>query len=337
MTTATIGNASTVPLVSIVICTYNQQNFIRETLDSVLAQTYPNIEIIVSDDGSSDETPNILREYASRYPDKIKPVFSPVNTGIPSNINRAMAQRAGEYVAWLDGDDLMMPTKIEKQVDVLLAHPEATGCYHDADVFDSDTGHSMGRMSELYNGSLELKQGHLKDWYKPRYYFLPSTIMARSEICPPQGYDWRLKHFSEGLYFVEAFRTGILLALNETLTRYRRHVKNLTNSSGMRNVSAEYELIALAILDARYPELRNLVKRQRASCLLTEAVKNHREGNFQRRNQILLNVAKDGYPLKAVAVFAAVKFMRFRAAQITSGQPYQRPGWVNRFARKFLE
>ena len=96
------------PLVSVVICTYNQQNFVRETLDSVLAQTYPNIEIIVGDDGSTDTTPEILREYATRFPNKIKVVLSPINTGIPSNINRAMAQHTGEFVAWLDGDDVQV-------------------------------------------------------------------------------------------------------------------------------------------------------------------------------------------------------------------------------------
>lgn len=325
------------PFVSVVICTYNQQNFIRETLDSVLAQTYPNIEIIISDDGSSDGTPDILREYGQRYPDKIKPVFSSVNTGIPSNINRAMKQRTGEFTAWLDGDDLMLPTKIEKQVELLLNHSEATGCYHDADVFDSETGRSLGRMSRLYNGSEELKQGRLQEWYKPRYYFLPSTIIARSDACPIHGFDVRLKHFSEGLFFVEVFRSGVLLAIDEPLTKYRRHLRNLTGNSGVRDASVEYELIALAILDARYPDLHGLVSRQRVSCLLTEAVKCHREGNYSRRNMILKNVAKDGSAFKALLVFTVLNTMRFRVSQMTSGQPYQRPGWVNRFARKLLQ
>lgn len=336
MTTATFGDASAVPLVSIVICTYNQQNFIRETLDSALAQTYPNIEIIVSDDGSSDETPNILREYASRCPDKIKPVFSPVNTGIPSNINRAMAQRVGEYVAWLDGDDLMMPTKIEKQVDVLLAHPEATGCYHDASIFDSNNGQDIGLMSELYNGTRELKQGRLKDWLIPRYYVLPSSIMAVSVACPLHGYDERLKYFSEHVFFAEVFLQGTLLALNDTLVRYRRHDANITGNSKARVVSHEYELMAYAILDARYPEIHSITKKLRASASLTEAVRWHRQGDVAKSRAMLVNIAKDGAPVKAALTGLGLTLFGRKMAGSAQNQPYQRPSWINRIARQFL-
>jgi glycosyltransferase involved in cell wall biosynthesis len=332
-----LPKVSDLPLVSVVICTFNQQGFIRDTLDSVIAQTYSNIEIIVSDDGSSDATPNILREYAERYPDKVIAVLSETNTGIPANINRGMARRTGHYTAWLDGDDLMLPTKIEKQVAFLQQHPEATGCYHDAEVFDSDTGQTLGAMSVLYNGSPELKQGRLKDWMKPRYYFVPSSIMAHSAACPPHGFDERLKHLSEGLFFIEVFRDGLLLALNETLVRYRRHAQNVTSSQKARDLSAEYELMVYAILDARYPELHDLVKRQRIACLLTEAVKCHREGDAARSRRIIGNVIKEGAPLKAALVYCGLRLMRQRAATITSGLPYQRPGWINCIARSILE
>jgi glycosyltransferase involved in cell wall biosynthesis len=100
------------PLVSVIICTYNQQEFIRDTVQSVITQTYPRVEIIISDDGSTDATPDILRDTAQRYPGRTKIVLSEINTGIPANINRGLAVRTGELVAWLDGDDLMLPRKI---------------------------------------------------------------------------------------------------------------------------------------------------------------------------------------------------------------------------------
>lgn len=329
--------SSALPKVSVVICTYNQQHFIRETLDSVLAQTYPNLEIIVSDDGSTDETPNILREYERLHPGKVVVVLSERNTGIAANINRGMARRTGEYIAWLDGDDIMLPTKIEKQVALLQQHPEAIGCYHDSWIFDSQTNQVLGKMSELYNGSPELKQGHLADWMKPRYYFVPSAIMARSSACPPDGFDTRLKHLSEGLFFIELFRNGVLLAINEVLVRYRRHGDNVSTNQKARNLSAEYELMVYAIVDARYPELHAITKRQRIACLLTEAVKNHREGNTARSRQFIRNVAAEGAPFKALAVLIGLQVMRQRASSMTSNLPYQRPGWINRLARRFLE
>lgn len=325
------------PKVSIVICTYNQQEFIRETLDSVINQTYQNLEIIVTDDGSNDHTPEIIQVYENQHPTKIFGVLSKKNTGIPSNINRGLVRCTGKYIAWLDGDDVMLPQKIEKQVALLQQHPNAIGCYHDSEVFDSATNTPIGKMSELYNGSSELKQGQLKDWMKPRYYFIPSSILARRSAVPAHGFDERLKHLSEGLFFIEVFRNGALLAINETLVRYRRHKHNVTSNQKARDLSLEYELMVYAIINARYPELNDIVKRQRIACLLTEAVKCNREGNKQRSTQFIRSALKEGALIKSLIVFIGMKMLRHNTQTITSGLPYQRSGWINRFARKILE
>lgn len=325
------------PKVSIVICTYNQQSLISNTLDSVLAQTYPNLEIIVTDDGSTDDTPHILQRYAHQFPDKIKISLSAVNAGIPANINRGLKLRSGEYTAWLDGDDLMMPQKIEMQVSFLESHPEATGCYHDAEVFDDETGQALGRVSVLYNGSSKLKQGKIEQWMRPRYYFLPSTIMARSDACPPHGYDERLKHLSEVVFFTEVFRAGTMLAFDDVLVRYRRHANNVTSNSAALAKMVEYELMAYAILESRYPELHGITRRGRISCLLAAAVKCYREGNSARGDQIIRNLIHDGAIIKSLAVAVGVRIFKQEAAQFTSGQPYYRPNWVKRLARRFVD
>jgi glycosyltransferase involved in cell wall biosynthesis len=327
------------PRVSVVICTYNQEQFVRDTLDSVLAQDYPELEIIVTDDGSTDGTPGILTEYEQRYPGKLIAVLSAVNTGIPGNINRGLARRTGKYVAWLDGDDLMLPTKIEKQARFLESRPDAIGCYHDADVFDSETGTSLGPMSVLYNGSPELKQGLLGDWMRPRYFASPSSIMARSSAIPKNGYDERMKYLSEALFFIEVFRNGPLLAIDEVLVRYRRHGANVTASKNARDLFLEYELMMYGIVDARYPELRSIVRRLRRACMLQEAVKSSRNGNRARSNQFLRNVMLDDLQgfVKGFIVFAGLRLLRQRIGAATSGTPYTRSGRLTRLARKFLE
>ncbi len=327
------------PKVSVVICTYNQQHFIRETLDSVLAQTYPVLEIIVTDDGSTDDTPRTILEYSQRYPNKVIAVFSETNTGIAANINRGLVRRTGEYTAWLDGDDLMLPTKLEKQVRLMQSRPDAIGCYHDADVLDSSAGKSLGRMSELYNGSPKLNQGLLRDWMKPRYFASPSSIMARSSACPKHGFDERMKYLSEALFFIEVFRNGPLLAINEVLVRYRRHAANVTGTTQARDLFLEYELMMYGIVDARYPELRPVMNRLRRACLLQEAVKCFRKDDVNRSNQFLRNVMADGLVdlSKAVIVFFGLRLLGRRISAATSGTPYSRPGWLNRMARQFLE
>jgi len=127
-------------LVSVVIPTYNQIEFVRETFDSVLAPDYPWIEIIISDDGSVDGTSEVIKEYEARYSEKIVPVISDKNTGIAANFNRGLNKVRGEYIAWLGGDDLMFPQKIRKQVELLQQRLDAVGCCHDAEVFESPSG-----------------------------------------------------------------------------------------------------------------------------------------------------------------------------------------------------
>jgi glycosyltransferase involved in cell wall biosynthesis len=325
------------PKVSVIICTYNQQDFIRETVESVLSQTYSHLEIIVSDDGSTDDTPRILSDYAHRFPDKLKVVLSPKNTGIPNNINRGLALRTGELSAWLDGDDVMLPHKIEKQVACLQNHPEAIGCYHDAEVFDSTTGAVLGSFCQIYNGTTHLRQGKIENCIRPRYFSIPSSVMCYSAACPPHGYDERLKYLSELLFFIETFRTGIMVAIDEQLVRYRRHTHNVTDDPAARKLFYEYELMVYAILEARYPELYPLVKKLRLSCLLTEALRCYRDGNDVRGQALIWHVIRDGAPGKGLAVLAGVWLMRGQLSVLTSGPLAARPAWVKKLSQLILK
>jgi glycosyltransferase involved in cell wall biosynthesis len=325
------------PKVSVIICCYNQQSFIRETVESVLAQTYPNLEVIITDDGSTDATPAILQEYAQRHPEKIKIALSEKNTGIPGNFNRGLKLRTGEFTAMLDGDDVMLPAKIETQVALMQAHPKANGCYHDADVFESETGQSLGRYSLLYNGTTRLSQGHIHQWLKPRYAILQSSQMYRSSACPPHGYDERLRHYSEFLYCIETLRTGTLLATEDVLVRYRRHARNVTDDPAARQRAREYELLACAILDSRYPELLPLTRQIRLSSMLAEALKCHREGNAPHFRLLVKEAMAQGAVLQGLAVWAGASLFGRRVSAATGGSPYQRPNWVKRFSRWLLQ
>lgn len=102
------------PLVTIIIPVYNGSNFIKEAIDSALEQTYKNIEIIVVNDGSKDET----EEIAKSYGDRIR-YFSKENGGVATALNLAIKEAQGEYLSWLSHDDLYYPNKIERQIEEL--------------------------------------------------------------------------------------------------------------------------------------------------------------------------------------------------------------------------
>ncbi len=102
------------PLVSIIIPVYNGANYMREAIDSALAQTYPNIEVIVVNDGSTDDTEKI----ALSYGDKIR-YFSKENGGVATALNLAIQKSKGDYISWLSHDDVYYPNKIERQIQLL--------------------------------------------------------------------------------------------------------------------------------------------------------------------------------------------------------------------------
>jgi alpha-1,3-rhamnosyltransferase len=115
------------PLVTVCVITYNSSKFILETLDSIKAQTYGNIELIVSDDCSTDNTVSICQEWLSNNKDSFvsaKLITSEKNTGIAPNANRGWYQARGEWVKGLAGDDKLLPNCIMDNVSYVADHPE---------------------------------------------------------------------------------------------------------------------------------------------------------------------------------------------------------------------
>jgi len=116
-------------LVSIIITSYNNRDFLVEAVDSVIGQTFRPHEIIIADDGSTDGSRETICNYVDRHPGWIRGIFHETNVGIPKNRNSALQVVTGNYVGILDGDDLFLPTKLEKQVAALRANPDARVVY----------------------------------------------------------------------------------------------------------------------------------------------------------------------------------------------------------------
>lgn len=134
---------------SVTIISYNQEEFIKDTIDSVINQqiSFP-YEIIIGDDASSDNTPSILREYEKKYPNIVKPIYRQQNIGHTANYIETTKMCRGEYIAHLDGDDLMLPTKLQKQVDFLDSNPMYSMVHHLVYIIDKQgkvTGKTKAR------------------------------------------------------------------------------------------------------------------------------------------------------------------------------------------------
>lgn len=109
------------PLVSVAIPVYNGENYMRDAIDSVLAQTYPSLDVLVVNDGSQDD--GKTEQIAQSYGDRIR-YFSKSNGGVASALNMALKESQGDYFCWLSHDDIYLPEKIAKQIDKLLSLPD---------------------------------------------------------------------------------------------------------------------------------------------------------------------------------------------------------------------
>lgn len=212
------------PLVSVIIPSYNARRYIKETVDSVLAQTYKNIEIIVVDDGSTDGTREELAPYAAAG--KIR-YFYQENAGQSAARNTAIAHAKGKYLALLDADDMFMPTKVEEQVAYLEAHPECglsyCGMYH---FFDPDVGKKYIFSVPTPSGVLfkELLQGN---------FINPLSVVLRKELLDKYGsFEPTFRRLDEQALWLKLAFNGVKFCyLPRRLAYYRMHKSSLTNDA----------------------------------------------------------------------------------------------------------
>ncbi len=188
------------PTVSVIIPTYNRRVYVQEAIDSVLAQTYTDYEIIVIDDGSTDGTGETLRE---RYGDRIRYEWQE-NQGESVARNRGIALAQGEYIAFLDSDDLWLPEKLEKQVTYLEEHPEVGAVFCQAWTIDL-----LGqRMPVVMGTGITSGQLSLESLLYQNTLAGPgSTLAVRTDLLR------RIGGFDESIRYAEDWDLGLRLRL----------------------------------------------------------------------------------------------------------------------------
>jgi glycosyltransferase involved in cell wall biosynthesis len=253
------------PLISVALVTYNHREFIRETLESVLAQNYPNLEIIVSDDASTDDTLTIVEDFAKESKLTWKILKSDENKGITANHNKALLACTGKYIAWLGGDDLMLPGKLAKQVRLMEVEPECVICYHDLDVFQSETGESL----RWYSEGDQPREGGLATLVKYGAINGGSSNMIRRSASPG-FFEPRISTASDWLYYVQCLSGGGKMQyIDEVLGRYRRHRGNITSGT-VRNPhlsQVQDHLFSCEVIQTTHPYLYREVNYRRSYLL----------------------------------------------------------------------
>jgi len=232
------GRAGYLPLVSAITPTHNGSSYVAETIESVLAQDYPRIETIVADDGSTDDTPEILR----RYRDRIRILRLP-HRGENSARNAAIGACTGDYIAFLDHDDLWLPGKISRQVAAFQAHPLAGLCHTGYQRFDVD---GPGRAIVHPDGSY---QGRCfeKEFYKNGIGAL--TVMVRRNALPPHVFQEDIQITADYALWLDILYEREAIYIPTVLAMHRLHSGQITH--GRRQRWKIYEAVSRMRLLAR--------------------------------------------------------------------------------------
>jgi teichuronic acid biosynthesis glycosyltransferase TuaG len=242
------------PLVSVIMPTYNAAAFVAETIESVLAQSYEPIELVVVDDASNDATPEIVERYAQRQPDRIRFRRAGERQGPCRRRNDALDVAGGSLIAWLDHDDLWEPDKTAREVEVLQERPEVGLVYSGYEAFDSETREPVpwrDRDSEA--------EGDVLIPLFVRGCFVGSlTALFRREVLTRRHLRLREADFSFGddyfLWLVLSLDWQVA-RIDDVLAYYRLHSENESKRLGETNFHLRRIALLREFLD-QYPEAR---------------------------------------------------------------------------------
>lgn len=277
--------------VSVLIPSYNQENVIEETLSSALNQTYKNIEVVIADDASKDGTPTILEKWQQRYPQRIKVFLHENNVGVTKNHNRGLYECTGDFVVFLDGDDVLLPNKIEEQLAFMQANPDCSLSYHDVEVFDSLTGENI----YLWSERIGTKQGELRNLIRFGN-FLPAVgVMVRRKDIPLSGYDERIPVYSDWLFWLRILERGKgkICYLPSVQARYRRHEANMTNKFPAKFHDQNF---VLDIVEEEMQDFRSEVNARRSELYFMQAINDFSNGRFVSMLKFLYQSLRVSFP-----------------------------------------
>lgn len=198
--------------------TYNHARFVGDAIESALMQeTSFDYEIVIGEDCSRDGTREIVTSFAKRYPEKIRPLFPPINIGASENFMRTFHACRGEYIATLDGDDYWSsPQKLQMQVEFLDGHPECVGCFHAVKRVWEGTG-----KWEIYYPKGRKKAYGFADYADGVIASHCSTMFRRGVLGKLPG--WYQNHSGDRQLQVLHAEHGPMGYIDEVLAVYRIH------------------------------------------------------------------------------------------------------------------
>lgn len=224
------------PKVTVIMPVYNGETYVKETIESVLNQSYADFEFVIIDDGSTDKTDAIITDFSDR---RIVPLQSN-HGGIVQALNLGLEVARGEYIVRIDADDICVPDRIEKLVAYMDAHEDVVVCGSWATVID-DKGTPVGNLAYPPEEDKKIR-GYLR-LHNP--FIHPSVIIRKKaidKVGPYRGY----KHTEDYELWTRLLKVGKGHNIPEELIRYRVHPEQITKQKNlaMRFAGIKVRLLA---------------------------------------------------------------------------------------------
>jgi glycosyltransferase involved in cell wall biosynthesis len=222
-----MSNASANPVLSVVVLCFNQEPFLARCLDSILDQSL-NVpfEIVISDDASSDRSPLVAQMYAKRYPARIRLICHESNVGISRNYADAMDSARGKYIAYIDGDDYMLPGKLQRQLDCLNEKPNVGLVAHAMRTVDAVSGHEVAfhlprHKPSTFDAAYLVTHGP---------FFFHSSVMFRTDLRRRHQVDMSLKWVTDVANLIQILADSSGCYLDDVLGVYRVNPNGITST-----------------------------------------------------------------------------------------------------------
>lgn len=241
-------------LVSVVVIAYNSAEFIIETLNSIYAQTYHNIELIIADDASTDHTFHIVQEWLVNHRDRflnVKVICSEKNRGCTANLNSGLRACSGEYVYTIAADDIMYPEAIESKLALAKKYPDKIVMTRVENFGDL----KLCRVTSLFQkkGYKIASYNHHKQYrcmLKRNFVFATSVAFFKLDFLKKNNYyDEQFKMLEDYPMWVKLMKQGYSFVFEDVLTaKYRIHNKSLSNSGTLNGCTESSDLFYKRVL-----------------------------------------------------------------------------------------
>lgn len=240
-------------LVSVLIPVFNHEQYIEECLTSIKNQTYSNIEILICDDGSKDNSLSIVKSWCLQYPELHVKIFSQENKGVCNTLNRLLDEASGEFITICASDDALLPNSISLRLEVMLSTPTIEAVIGDAIVINSDSVEvNRSAMKSLYKANFSaLKTRPSRELIFNWSVVGPTLLVKRSLYDKIGMYDPSLL-VEDRDFYLRCLAINCLKFTPDVVAKYRVHSDNTSRKSMAARANVWYQVALSNVKNASF-------------------------------------------------------------------------------------